>query len=229
MRLLQRLAAVVGAVLTTTVLCASQAVAGGPTSVLVVSPESGRTSSLYYTASPYRELEKNLGPLRSGGVAERPSELAPETLEEGGAWRQVTVTWLSHDVSVWRVNHVFLPKSDGPIWVSTVTEDPSADGERWHEAEDPAQLRALLKKLGVLDGPSAARVSGSGSQESEEAAAPPEAASTGPGDSTGWWWSIPGLAAGVLIGFGGTVLVRRGDAARRGTDPPGPRRQLIDM
>ncbi|MBT2490012.1 hypothetical protein J7E96_16100 [Streptomyces sp. ISL-96] len=244
MRLLRRLAALAGVVLAMILLGASRAAAGGPTSVLVVSPDSGQAASLYHTAARYQELQKHLGPGEAHGVRERPLEI-DGAVDEGGTWRRLTVTWLRHDVSVWRVDRVHLPKKAGPIWVSTQTEGQSVPAERWHLADEPAKLRVLLDRLGVLGkeagAPGAAGVGGGDFPPdfvsgSEAEAAEPGAAESGvaalgrPGDGAGsadWWWAIPGLAAGSLIGFAGVTLVRRG-TARREPGPPGPRRQLID-
>ncbi|MCP3818897.1 hypothetical protein NLX86_12480 [Streptomyces sp. A3M-1-3] len=46
-------------------------------------------------------------------------------------------------------------------------------------------------------------------------------------ESADRWWGIPGLALGLAIGGGGSVLVRRW-AARRDVLPSGPRQQLLD-
>ncbi|MBT2396594.1 hypothetical protein [Streptomyces sp. ISL-100] len=264
MRLLRRLAALAGVVLAMILLGASRAAAGGPTSVLVVSPDSGQAASLYHTAARYQELAKHLGPGEAHGVRKRPLEI-DGAVDEGGTWRRLTVTWLRHDVSVWRVDRVHLPKQGGPIWVSTQTEGQLVPAERWHLADEPAKLRALLDRLGVLGKAGAVGAAGVGGggfppdfvsrseaeeRESEAAVredAEPEAASPGAaesgvaapgrsGDRAGsadWWWPIPGLAAGALIGFAGVTLVRRGTARRepghQDPGPPGPRRQLIDM
>lgn len=249
MRLLRRLAALAGVVLALILLGASQAVAGGPTSVLVVSPESGQSSSLYYTAARYRQLEKYLGSADVSGVARRPLEI-DGAVEQGGAWRRITVSWLVHDVSVWRVDRVHLPKSNGaPIWVSTRTDGPAGPEERWHPADDPVKLRGLLGALGVLGDSEDTSAAGAGTggggdyppdfADRHEAEGPDaESGAATPlrsGDSAGsaaWWWAIPGLAAGVLIGFTGVTLVRRGTARRdpgpQGPGRPRPRRQLID-
>lgn len=249
-------------------LGASPGVAGGPTSVLVVSPESGQAASLYHTAARYHELVKYLGSGEAHGVRERPLEI-DGAVDEGGTWRRLTVTWLRHDVSVWRVDRVHLPKSGGPIWVSTQTDGPAVPAERWHLADNPVKLRGLLGALGVLGDTEGAAGPGTGGGNYPpdfvsryEAEALAEAGDQGgeepgktlPGDavpgragagagtpvrsgdgdagSADWWWAIPGLAAGVLIGFAGVTLVRRGTARRDpgqwDPGPPGPRRQLID-
>ncbi|WP_141743768.1 hypothetical protein [Streptomyces agglomeratus] len=247
--MLRRLAALTGVVLATVLLGASQSVAGGPTSVLVVSPESGQADALYHTAARYRELEKYLGSEEVDGVRGRPLDI-DGAVGEGGTWRRLTVTWLRHDVSVWRVDRVHLPRSAGPIWVSTRTDGSAAPAERWHLADDPAKLRRLLSALGVLGdrkGGGAASESGPGGGSdyppdlvSSYGAAPAGSDAgtpvpAGGGDNPGsadWWWPIPGLAAGTVVGFAGITLIRRGTARQnagpRDPGPPGPRRQLID-
>ncbi|MFI1442174.1 hypothetical protein [Streptomyces fructofermentans] len=230
------------------VLGAPAASAGGPTSVLVVSPESAESAALYYSDAEYGALEQLLG-TPGAGRQENPPGLPV------GSGRQINVTWLAHDVSPWRVDRVY-PATSGSkdVWIHTTTDLPESMNGRWHRAGQPAALRALLKKLGVLgapsgagagairpepaataDGASAAPASeGSGPSGAETAAAPGIAADGG----TGWWWAIPGLLSGAALAL--TLrpfvvrlpVVRRTGSAwdawreeRRG----GPRQELRDV
>ncbi|MGP4003011.1 hypothetical protein [Streptomyces sp. 8N706] len=45
------------------------------------------------------------------------------------------------------------------------------------------------------------------------------AASGDPGATDGWWWAGPALAAGLLLGAGATLALRRRPSAPRGTGP----------
>ncbi|MDJ0464068.1 hypothetical protein [Streptomyces sp. H27-C3] len=256
MRLLRRLAVACGAALATALLCAPPAAAADPTSLLLTSPVSGEAHAVHRSSGTYAELEKHLGTGEPGGVPKRPP-VVDKPADEGGTWRRITVTWLVHDVSVWRVDRIHVPKSGGPVWVSTVTDSGSPAVERWHLADAPARLHSLLGRLGVLGrakgdpaatgnyvgeadhppdfaspgvpGPAAvapgdpAPVPGPPSSASPAATAP-----AGSGGGTSRWWAVPGLAAGILTGLAGATLFRR-RRAPRGSGPPEPRGQLIDL
>ncbi|MEV0217911.1 hypothetical protein [Streptomyces sp. NPDC050704] len=215
-------------------LSAPTATAGGPTSVLVVSPESAQGAALYYSEKEYEELERLLGKPGSG--------LREESGLTEGSGRQINVTWMLHDVSPWRVDRVYLdsPRGDD-VWIHTATQVPESMNGYWHKAGQPAEIRALFKKLGVLgeaSGNGAGAIYPAPWQTGDASAAPtaPESAerprttaAAATDDGTDWWWAIPGLAAGLAVGSGGTLLVRR-TAARREPEPPQESRQeLIDL
>ncbi|MGW0904070.1 hypothetical protein [Streptomyces sp. NPDC002853] len=216
---------------------APQAVAGGSTSVLVVAPESGQSTALYRTAKEYAALEESLGYLGADmgkGQREQPPGLA---MSDGR--RQVTVTWMAHDVQPWRVDRAY-PMATGSrnnadgndsndskgadvVWIHTATDVASMKGV-WHKAKDPARLTALFKKLGVLGPPSDkgghAISPGADSSPPPTPASGAEAGRTAagggadvtPGDGgTDWWWAIPGAAAGAA----GALLLRGPLAGRR--------------
>ncbi len=138
--------AVTGVAVTLVGLAAVPASAGGPTSVLVVSPARQVTALAYTSDAEYAVLATALG---DTPVAE---EGAPEqTLGPGGT--QINVTWLAHDVWVWRVDRVVLD-SDGVPWVNTFVNDSGKvsyeqDGI-WHRARTPRQLVGLLTSWGML-------------------------------------------------------------------------------
>ncbi|TGB09443.1 hypothetical protein, partial [Streptomyces sp. MZ04] len=190
------------AALALVVLGAPQAVAGGPTSVLLVSPESEESAALTIADAEYGRLEHWLGEARADmGRRER-----PPGLDVGDGSRQINVTWMAHDVRPWRVDRVY-PAASGTgkdtkkgakettrdVWVHTSTDLDSMTGY-WHRAKEPARLTGLLKKLGVMG------------QKSDEgrpgiapapASTPPpaQAASGRTGGSAGeggtdWWWAI---------------------------------------
>jgi hypothetical protein len=242
MRRLRELIAWVGvltAAVAGVVLGATPAVAGGPTSVLLASPTSQETASLYGTEKDYVRLERLLH--ESGGG--RGGRMPPKLDETAG--HMINVTWLAHDVDPWRVDQVYPlePESRG-IWIHTAMGGSSAGD--WHRAKDPGKLRALLTGLGVMGergtgelagwpdtataepGAGAADGSGAGTATGDEPVTR-TAAATDPALGTNWWWAIPGLALGLALGFGPTLLKRR-TAAPEGSGPPhGPRQELIDL
>ncbi|MFE4581721.1 hypothetical protein [Streptomyces chartreusis] len=228
---------------------AAPASAGGPTSVLLVSPESTETASLYYSDKEYGQLERLLGSADQG-TRNKPPEAALE------AARQINVTWMVHDVSPWRLDRVY-PVDDGKdVWIHTASDLGSTTNGTWHRAHQPSGLRALLNKLGLMgkasseggaaifpsdeeasgtdngaqDSPSAAdettsAASGSGSEsESGSGAGSAPAAS----DGTDWWWALPGAAAGAVLALALRPLALRLPLDRlRGE--PGPRQELRDV
>ncbi|MEW1924662.1 hypothetical protein [Streptomyces sp. NPDC088360] len=225
------------------VMGAPQAVAGGPTSVLVVSPESGQSTALYVSDKEYGELERCLGDIGEGRREQPPG------LDLSAGSRQINVTWMAHDVSPWRVDRAY-PMASGSkegkegkdatgaksakdaetVWIHTTTDVESMTGS-WHKAKDPARLTALFKKLGVM-GAAAARGNQATAPETD-AAPPPTTASARadgiPGDGgTDWWWAIPGAAAGAAV-----ALLLRGPflASLRGRrlHEDGPRQELRDV
>jgi hypothetical protein len=231
---------------------ASSASAGGPTSVLVVSPQSTETAALYYSDEEYGELEQLLGAPRTG-VRDKPPE-ANLT-----AARQINVTWMVHDVSPWRLDRVF-PLADGDdVWIHTATNLPETVNGQWHRAQHPGQLRALLKDLGVMGktsdegrsgifpapwetgetgvggetgtGADADADANAGTTDTATDAAVAPTAQARPDGGTDWWWVLPGAVAGAVL-----ALVLRPFATRMRWGPwdrprrePGPRQELRDV
>jgi hypothetical protein len=206
-------------------LSVGRAAAGGPTSVLLVSPGDGRTAALYNDDGAYSQLMDLLG---SDPVAE----------PGGPSWQsnpgtsQINVTWLIHDVSVWRVDRIVL-NYKGATWIETVgslteTFDWEQPG-KWHKAKDPATLRALLTKLGVVAGPAPAKQKQQKQEQKSAIAAEPSVApavaQTPPAESSGglpWWWLLPTAVAGLALG-----AAARPALARLRTRQP--RQELIDV
>ncbi len=129
---------------------AAPAVAGGPTSVLLVSPDSGRTASLYATDPDYSVLAGLLGAAVDGDVPAEPSTADAEAQASGAG---VTVTWLIHDVQVWRVDRIY-PQAAGGPWVATQVSagGPALTGDTpttWHVVTRGKELEALLDRLGL--------------------------------------------------------------------------------
>ncbi|MCX4669400.1 hypothetical protein OG453_22430 [Streptomyces sp. NBC_01381] len=228
-------------------LGAPQAVAGGPTSVLVVSPISGESAALTVDDKDYRRLEQGLGEIR----ADRGSRERPPGLGIGQESRQLNVTWMAHDVRPWRVDRVYpvapdAGKATADVWVHTSTDLESMKGY-WHKAPEPARLTKLFEKLGVM-GPEAedgrqaipptpaSPPSAAADSEAEAGAGQASEPTRGtPGDrGAGWWWAIPGVA----VGAAGALLLRGSLAKRRSPlallrarrpHEEGPRQELRDV
>ncbi|GAA2550299.1 hypothetical protein GCM10010398_41870 [Streptomyces fimbriatus] len=222
---------------------ASPASAGGPTSVLVVSPESEETASLYYSDKEYGELERLLGP-PGGGTRDKPPEADLASV------RLINVSWMLHDVTPWRVDRVFLGDVGGEVWIHTAARLTESANGHWHRAEYPSDLHKLLYELDVLGetsgtgsasgmypAPWETRTAGSAGpgasapgteRDSGTAAAVEERTAAAPGgDGTGWWWAIPGAAAGAALALVLRPYVIRAPLMRRRGEP-GPRQELLD-
>ncbi|WP_344388347.1 hypothetical protein [Streptomyces vastus] len=96
MRRVRELVAAAGALTVALALVltgAPTAVAGGPTSVLLVSPDSAETASLYNSDEDYTRL-RDLLP-QEGGDLEKLREKPPDLDSIG---RRINITWMIHDV-----------------------------------------------------------------------------------------------------------------------------------
>lgn len=184
----------------------------------VVAGGTGRTTALRSGDRDFARLWQLLAPLYTG------TERVPEAWTEGrfpgvratvvwgltgvGGWPQ-THRAPGSDVAVERQDQVFLA-ADGTPWVRS---DPSPevddDDIRWHRAP-----RTVFERLARGD------LFGS----------PDERAAARPGLADRARWAVPGLAAGLALGAGGTLLMRRAAAWREGAGPPRePRQELIDL
>ena len=126
----------------------------------------------------------------------------------------MTVTWLIHDVTPWRVDHIYLEGKGAP-WIATqVSEDGGVSWDSpvvWHQPASAAALVALLDQLGVGE---ASREAGA---FSGVAGAPaPDPTEVAPRTSepvaswdAGLWWGLGGLVAGALLTVLGVRLLRR--------------------
>jgi hypothetical protein len=214
-RYVQTIGALVGCLIFV-LLSAGPAAAGGPTSVLLVSPGDGRTASLYNSAPAYDQLAAALGENPAADRGGPPWKSGPGT-------SQINVTWLVHDVSVWRVDRIVLDYK-GATWIETngsVSEN--VDWNRpgiWHKAKDPAVVRALVTELGLV-GKAVAKPQPT---VSVEPSAAPVAAQTPATTSGGLsrWWLLPAVIIGLALGFGARPALLRLRARE-------PRQQLIDV
>ncbi|MET9847013.1 hypothetical protein ACFZC6_12810 [Streptomyces ossamyceticus] len=249
MRGLRRLAATVGALLTAlltalalVLLGAPPSAAGGPTSVLLASPTSQRTASLYSMDKAYVRLQELMGLAGSGldGGRDKPPMPEEELAEASGD--MINVTWMIHDVSPWRVDRVY-PSLPGTkdVWIHTTMgagglgTDAAAESRGvWHKAKDSQELRQVLTWLGVLGKESDGTARGELPSFPAPVTAGADTGATGdagsasePGLADQARWAIPALALGAALGSTVTVLLRRA-AARRDTGPRGPRQELLD-
>ena len=115
----------------TTMMMAGPADAGGPTSVLLTSPGTARAAALYYTDPRYAELEALLHGQEAEGS--EGTTRYPGAAEDTA----LNVTWLIHDVSIWRTDQLVLGAAGG-AWVATwMTLDDGGDDGAWRPASRP--------------------------------------------------------------------------------------------
>ena len=220
------------------VAAAGPAAAGGPTSVLMSSPVLGRTSSLYTADDGYQALADYVDAFATGaGRAGEPTAHA--------VGNEITLTWLIHDVSVWRVDRVYPDAMGGP-WIATQEvlgggTDIWSAPVRWHRSDQPKALMALLAAHGLAEGSDlpadsvsdvtagedvvagSDQPAGSGGSAGDTAGGPADqAADSSPATSGISPWAA--LLAGLLVGTGVTAggalaLARRRARAVEGADP----------
>jgi len=201
-----------------------------PDLALIIAGGTGQTTVLRSGESAFTHLGQLLKPTYTG------TERVPEAWTDGryppvdftvvwgltgvGGWPQ-TNRPPGGDVAVERQDQLFVGP-DGTPWIrSDPAPDIRDDDIRWHRA--PRSVFVQLEQERVLAGLAKSAASG------------------GPGDGSaeqgggGWdtgrvWWAVPGLGMGLVIGAGGTLLIRRA-AARPGAGPPReePRQELIDL
>lgn len=173
--------------------------AGGPTSVLIVSPSAHRATGLYHTEPGYEELIQAIG----GGDGQPSGSLSEPASVELGQTMEVRLTWLIHDVRVWRTDGIYITRSDG-VWINTLTDPDPGSGDlfdqpgRWHRPKDDAALLAVLRSSGILTSSVAPGV------DSSPQASP--AASTAAAASASQLSLIPVAIIAVVAGLAGLVL-----------------------
>lgn len=204
----------------TCLIVAPVARAGGPTSVLVTNPATQQASGLYCTDPEYDVLfaAVNAALVQPAAPSATPGMLSRD------AGREVRLTWMIHDMSVWRVDRIHLTSSDG-VWIETVA-DVVAGGDvfeqtaRWSRPRDEQALHSVLRDGGVLSGPTvtARRTASNASAPTTSATTTPVAvpALTGSSQSsapTGLLAVGTGLA-GLVVGVA-LSLLRRSRPGRR--------------
>jgi hypothetical protein len=210
MRLRRALLALLLALLAVGVAPPLAAYAGGPTSVLMVNPNLERAGAAYNSDALYTELVDGVGDGQVG------SSGPPRGMAAGGG-EDVRLTWLIHDVMIWRIDRIHLGGADG-VWIETVV-DRAGDGKMldqpasWHRAADPDRLLAALSTAGLL-GDSAVAPTSPADSPADEAGA------TVPSPTT----PVPALLAaglgGLVLGAAGALVamqVRRRTPAERVT------------
>jgi hypothetical protein len=183
------------------------AYAGGPTSVLLSVPGEGRTASLYYTEDAYEELADLVGAYDGTG-----------TVDESGRSHEtgtgVTLTWLIHDVTPWRVDRVYL-QGDGAPWIASQVVEGDAlsvwdSPVVWHQPANGTELTQLLNSLGVGQTGKAAEPASpvEPAVTAPDSVEPASAAPTQTDDISDAsardrvWWGLGGLAGGLLLAAG---------------------------
>jgi hypothetical protein len=209
MRRFTRLVAVAAGAAALVLVVPVPASAGGPTSVLLVSPGRHATASLYTTDEAYARLLRMVG--------ENPvADPAAPDVHGGPGSDAINVTWLVHDVQIWRVDRVFTDAAGGP-WIETVllTEGGSAfekPGVK-HRATDPKELVALLSALKLLGESPPAAYDGAKAPvaKDQQQVSQPVATVAAERDVANiqWLWVLIGAAAGVVLVIGFRPLVRR--------------------
>jgi hypothetical protein len=189
MRLRRALLALLLALLGVGVAPPLAAYAGGPTSVLMVSPNLERAQAAYYSDVLYTELVDGVGDGQVGSAG------APPGVDTNGG-EDVRLTWLIHDMQIWRIDRIHLTSADG-VWIETVV-DRTGDGEMldqpasWHRAADQDRLLAALSTAGLLGDSAVAPTSHADSPADEAGATVPSR-------------SMP-FPALIAAGLGGLVL-----------------------
>lgn len=183
--------------------------AGGPTSVILVSPARNATASLYNSDEAYARLQSLLG--------ENPvADPAAPSKQGGPGSDAINVTWLIHDVQVWRVDRIFTDAPDG-IWVSTilVRDGQPAFPEQGvlHRAGDAKELTGLLSALRLIASKPVEADRGPKVPVAAQAPVAQPAAQVTPASrepaELNWLWLVIGLAAGASLVVGFRPLVRR--------------------
>jgi len=205
---------------------AGPAQAGGPTSVLLSAPP--KVVAAGYDDKAYSELlQLVMDASRTGSSGG----------DEHAVGRFVRATWLIHDMSVWRLDVIYLDAPGGP-WIAS-SEDHTGRGmpeqQSWHRVSNPEKLISVLNSLGLLGkgsygGPTS--MPGSGSITDDATVSNGDGATTGNGTTTGdttgnaaaqastetqaatdssmmtgWRWVIPGFLLGAIIAVVATRLI----------------------
>ena len=226
---------------TSCLLAAGTGFAGGPTSALLVAPGYERAAAVYYSDPEYQQLETLLAePAAATGSAATGSAAGAPAAAPTDGLGYITVTWLIHDVSIWRIDRIFLAENGEHLIATQLMDGSNGTGEgmypgQWgddtavqHRAADPVALQSLLDKLGLTAGPAqdakSADVAVQAAAVTNNAATNNAATNTAvtntaatntavpPGPGAAPWWML----AGLVLGIGCTAAaIRYLPAARR--------------
>ena len=204
-----RLAVLIGLLAAVSWFAAAQsASAGGPTSVLLANPQTGRVAALYHTDTAYDRLAGAVGAFAAvTGSTTKPGAVTDDFTGE------LRLTWLIHDMSIWRIDRVHATTEDG-MWVQTVVRTDGGDmfdqPGTWHRPADPKALTAALQDAGLLtpgvDGSSSIASRAESGHAAGIDAPVPTAASPNGGLITAV------AVVGLLVGAAGATLLRRSAA-----------------
>ncbi len=177
------------------------AVAGGPTSVLLVNYETGRSAAALTGSSAYADLQAILGDESRPAKSSAP----PSAVKDSDA--TVKLVWLIHDTSPWRIDNVHVDGST--VWVETYVStsgtDPYAATPVSYQPARGADLTKVLTTLGVVGaGTSAGGAATTGVGTVAQTAADPTVAQTPASQSGAPWWLAVGLGA-LGLGLGAFV------------------------
>ncbi len=173
--------------------------AGGPTSVLITDPSSGRATALYYSDPRYAQLDELLADGES--LAGEPRDLGEFGLN---------LTWMIHDVQPWRTQQLYVGADGGPV-VATYGSElmGDADSVTWTRPREAKAVLLLVDR--ILEADPAADTAAAPTTLDVEPATPEPAVTERVVTETrwfslaGWAWLVPGAA----LGAGGALLLRR--------------------
>ena len=192
--MVRRTFALVVALFAVAALGATPAHAGGPTSVLLSAPPN--VAAVGYDDPKYQALS-DLTAIE--GVAET---------QDHASGQFVRATWLIHDMSIWRIDHIY-PDAPGGPWIATqelLTTGAMPEKPTWHKATDGPALVQLLGSLKLFEGLSY----GTGqafpltpaptpTPTATPVAQPAAQAQADPDFFAGWRWTIPGFLLGAVV------------------------------
>ena len=202
-------------------LSAAPAQAGGPTSVLLVDRVNGTAAGLYVGQPGYDHLLRSVDFKPDNPSAKQPSSVTEDYNN------RIMLTWMVHDVSIWRIDEVFVTASDG-IWVSTQLDytgegNPIDKPAAWHRPVDDKMLVAALHSSGLQTKPPVGGTrrtvpspmfpASTQPQSQASANALPATTSTGSGGPSALVAAGAGVA-GLVVGAGGMLLYRRARSSR---------------